>query len=211
MTGKPTPNKKYIIKNNKAGSFSLSNNSMVNKIEISPIFEKLVEEGQEDYYNYLDWLGLAKDPDYLILASSHHYYFEHEDLKTIKTVVNLKQLNDIKRIEDFLQTIQSVLPLKCYFVGSFTDNRNQNDTSISSNQSYHKITEKIALIRKRGAGTLTPLLNMLNNIIEPGANKYMTEKTVRLLFKNTGLKILDITDFKGITYFCTQKDKSSAE
>jgi hypothetical protein len=211
MTGRITPNKKNIIKNKNAGSFSHSNNSMVNKIEISPIFAKLAEEGQEDYYNYLDWLGLAKDPDFLILASSHHYYFENEDLKTIKTVVNLKQLNDIIRIEDFLNTIHSVLPLKCYFVGSFTDNRNQNGSSVPSNQLQNKITEKFARFRKRGAGSITPLLNMLNNIFEPGANKYMTEKTVRLLFQNTGLKILDLTDFKGITYFCTQKDKSSAE
>ncbi len=177
----------------------------VKKTEISPIFARLAEEGHENFYNYLDWLDLAKDPDFLILTSSHHYYFENEDLKKIKTVVNLKQLNNIKEIKDFLQTISRVLPQKCYFIGSFTDNKNLKGIFSSSNKSLHHNTGEVSK-SEISTGQWSSVLNMVYNIIDSMTIRYMTERTVRLLFEDTGLKILDITEFNGLTYFCTQKE-----
>ena len=34
----------------------------------------LLAEGGESFYNYVDWLGLVKDPDLVVLSSVHHYY-----------------------------------------------------------------------------------------------------------------------------------------
>ena len=60
-------------------------------------------------------------------------------------------------------------------------------------------------------GPWSSFLNMLYGIIDSKTNRYMTEKSVKLLIEETGLKILDMTEFNGQTYFCTQKDNLSVE
>jgi hypothetical protein len=52
---------------------------------------------------------------------------------------------------------------------------------------------------------------MLYGIIDLKTNRYLTKKTVQIMLEEKGLKILDITEFNGLTYFCTQKDKPSVE
>jgi len=204
MKGKTISDNKNISKGQVVIKPSRNESRKLKKTEISPVFARLAEEGHEDFYNYLDWLGLAKDPGILILTSIHHYYFENEDLKKIKTVVNLKQLNYIKEIKDFLQTISRVLPHKCYFIGSFTDNKNLNGIFSGSGKSQHPKTGEAA--KSEVTGQWSSVLNMVFDLIDSKTNRYMTEKSVRLLLEDTGLKILDITEFNGLTYFCAQKE-----
>jgi hypothetical protein len=201
-------NKNVINSQRVRGSYH-QKSSIVDQSDISLVYAELAEEGHEDFYNYLDWLGLLKTPDLLILTSSHHYYFEVEDLKNVKTVVNLNKLNNIKSIKDFLHAIYCVLPHKCYFIGSFTDNKKQNGF-LSSRNSLNRI-EGQGSNSEFEEGPWNSLLNMLYGVIDSKTNRYMSEKTVRLLLENTSLKILDITEFNGLTYFCTQKDKPSVE
>ncbi len=210
MKSKTTTNNKNIIKSQRVIKSSHNESSKIKKTEINAVLERLAEEGHEDFFNYLDWLGLAKDPEILILASSHHYYFENEDLRTIKTVVNLKPLNNIKSIKDFLDTISNVIPDKCYFIGSFTDNKNQIGIFSSSNKSGHT-ADGGASKTDNITGQWNSIMNMVYDIIDSKTNRYLSERSVRLLLENTGLKILDITEFNGLTYFCTQKNKLSVE
>jgi hypothetical protein len=184
-------------------------NSMIKNTEMNPVYTELVGEGHEDFYNYLDWLGFAKNPDLLILASSHHYYFEVEDLKNVSTVVNLKKLNNINKPKDFLREIYSVLPHKCHFIGSFTDNKKQNIFS-PSKKSQNRIDADESGFEME-TGRWNSFLNVLYGVIDAKTNRYMSEKSVRLLLEETGLKILDLTEFNGLTYFCAQKTKASVE
>jgi hypothetical protein len=183
--------------------------SMIKNTEINPVYAELVSEDHEDFYNYLDWLGLAKSPDLLILASAHHYYFEKDDLKNVKTVVSLKKLNNIIKPKDFLQEIYSVLPHKCHFIGSFTDSRKQNVFS-SSKKSAGPV-EVQGSNSDLTTGKWNSFLNVLYGVIDAKTNRYLTEKAVRSLLEGTGLKILDLTEFNDLTYFCTQKDDLSVE
>ena len=55
--------------------------------------------GNEDCKNfgeYLEKLGLSGDSNLLILSSMHHYYYDAEEMINVKTVINLKELNQIK-------------------------------------------------------------------------------------------------------------------
>jgi hypothetical protein len=210
MKSKPQTNNKYIIKNQRVRKVAQFEDSTGNKTDTSPVFAKLAEEGHENYYNYLDWLGLAKSPDFLILTSSHHYYFENEDLKVIKTVVNLEKLNNIKGIKDFLHSIYHVLPKKCYFIGCFIDNKNYNGLFSFTKRYHDKLTKTVGKTEKN-IGQWSSFLYTAYHLFDSKTNRYMTERTVRLLFANSGLKVLDITEFNGLTYFCVQKDKLSAE
>jgi hypothetical protein len=177
--------------------------------EIVSVQEKLALEGHEDFYNYLDWLGLAKKPDLLILTSSHHYYFEIDDLKNIKVVVNLKKLNTVRNLKDFLQEIYYVLPNKCHFIGNFTDNRKHNIFIPAKKTKNHP--EEQPSEPEMNTGLWNSFWKVMYDIIDSKTNRYMTERSVRTLLTETGFKVLDITEFNGLTYFCTQKDKSSVK
>jgi hypothetical protein len=209
MKSKSTIDKNKTIDNQRVKKSSHLKSSMIKKTDINPAYAELVGEGHEDFYNYLDWLGLAKSSDLLVLASSHHYYFEVEDLKNVKTIVSLKNLNNMNRPKDFLQELYSVLPQRCHFIGSFVDNKKQNifmpSKKSAENAGHADVNAELE------TGRWNSFLNVLYGVIDAKTNKYMSEKSVRLLLEETGLKILDITEFNGLTYFCTQKDRSSVE
>ncbi|MGC1390864.1 MAG: hypothetical protein WA816_07480 [Bacteroidales bacterium] len=195
--------------NQQVSEFSGNSAAFIKKTTTNPVYVELVEEGKEDFYNYLEWLGLAKKPDLLILTSSHHFYFEVDDLKNVKVVVNLNKLNNIKSIREFLQAIYNVLPHKCYFIGNFTDSKKQNGY-LTSRKSLHQIEMK-EYISESDEGPWSSFLNMLYGIIDSKTNRYMSDKSVKLLLDEARLKILDMTEFNGYTYFCTQKVNSSVE
>ena len=209
MKSKTTTKTNKVNDNQRDKDSSLKSGALIKKPAVSPVYKELVEEGHEDFYNYLDWLGLAKSHHLLILTSSHHYYFEVEDLKNIGTIVNLKNLNTINRPKDFLQEIYSVLPHKCHFIGSFTDNKKQNMFSPAKKTQYQIKTEESGPDLE--TGRWNSFLNVLYGVIDAKTNKYMTEKSVRSLLEETGLKILDLTEFNGLTYFCVQKTNLSVE
>ena len=207
-------NKSLIEKKKKTDNQRIKGSShlkvaMIKNVETNPVYAELIGEGHEDFYNYLDWLGLVRKHDLLILASSHHYYFEIEDLKNIKTVVTLKKLNNIESPKEFLKEIYNILPHKCHFIGSFTDNRKQNiftPVKRSTDESNGPVSDS-----EQVTGRWNSFLNVLYGIIDAKANRYMSERIVKLLLEETGLKILDITEFNGLTYFCTQKVNPSVE
>jgi hypothetical protein len=209
MKNKTIAEKRKSTDNQRVKRSSDLKSPLILSTDINPVYEELIGEGHEDFFNYLDWLGLAKSPDLLILADSHHYYFEVEDLKNIQTIVHLKNLNTINRPKDFLQEIYSVLPHKCHFIGSFTDNKKQNIFSPAIKTQYQIKDEESRPDPE--TGRWNSFLNVLYGVIDAKTNRYMSEKSVRLLLEETGLKILDLTEFNGLTYFCTQKTNASVE
>jgi hypothetical protein len=209
MKSKTTTKSTKVNDNQRDKTSSLKSGPLIKKPSLSPVYRELFEEGHEDFYNYLDWLGLAKSHHLLILTSSHHYYFEVDDLKSIKTIVNLNKLNNIKSIKDFLQGIYNVLPHKCYFIGSFTDSKKHSVFSPSKKSPGRIDGEDFN--SESDNGPWSSFLNLLYGVIDMRTNRYLTEKGVKVYLEETGLKILDMTEFNGLTYFCTQKDNPSVE
>ena len=78
------------------------------QINQSCIANMMISEGNTNFKNYIEWLGLARDPKLVVLSSIHHYYYDAEEMKNIKTVVNLKELNYIKDISSFLHSMFSL-------------------------------------------------------------------------------------------------------
>ena len=106
-------------------------NSSLNALRVSksePVvvdtpYAIFAEEGREHFFNYVEWLGLDKDPNLVVLSSRHHYYYDEEEMKSVTTVVNLKELNFIKETTNFIHSIFHIMPSKSYFVGCFIDNK----------------------------------------------------------------------------------------
>lgn len=171
--------------------------------EKSQVIEKLSEEGHKIIVNYLEWLGLAEDPNLIVLSPAHHYYYDDEDLKEVTTILNLKQLNHIKEIKEFLLTINHMLTNRSYFVGSFIDRKNHFWTPVPQIQGKVDAFENGIISR-------IPLLNMIYDFMDSRTNRNMTKKSATLLLEDAGMKILDMTEMNGLTCFCCRRIASPA-
>jgi len=157
----------------------------------NPVFENLLAEGGENFYHYINWLGFGKDPNLMILSSIHHYYYDFNDLKGIKTLINLKKLNEINHIDTFLGNVFRVLPSKANFIGCFKDNKIRGGIGAPFYQSFK-------------------LLNNLINVINSRTDKFMTRKDVIKLLEAHDFRIVDMTEISNITFFCAESRKKSA-
>ena len=166
----------------------------LNRSKISPgtrknnlVPDKLVAEVDENFLNYLDWNGLSKEDNLLILSSKLHYYYDYEELKEVKTLINLKKLNLIQHIDDFLQTLYNGLSPKANFIGCFYDRKTHNGVSVTSR------------LYKR-------FLNFLDSKIDIDIDSNDFSK----LLESHGFKIIDMTVINGLTYFRTQNHRRIA-
>jgi len=175
----------------------------IDLVENKPFYEILTNEGTENFVKYLSWLGLEKDPDLVVLSSIHHYFYSAEEMKKVKTVVNLKELNQIKHLRDFLHSIFSALPSKCNLIGCFTDNSKQNNLGLNLNSSDFKAIEN-------GIGSRNPFLNMIYNIMDSRTYKTMSRKSVRISLEDHGFKVIDMTELNSLTLFFAQKVKTTS-
>lgn len=157
----------------------------------NPVFENLLAEGGENFYHYINWLGLGKDPNLMILSSIHHYYYDFNDLRGIKTLINIKKLNEINRTDTFLSNVYRVLPPKASFIGCFKDNKIRGGIGVPFYQPSR-------------------LLNGLINLIDSKTDKFMTRKDVIKLLDSHDFALVDMTVISSITFFCAESRKKPA-
>lgn len=166
--------------------------------------DKLISEGGEAFFNYVDTIGLSDDSDLIVLSSKHHYYFDSDEMNRAKTVVNLKELNQVSELKEFLHTHLNFLPRKCNFVGCFINNNKVDRFALrkgSTSGEKRKNSESIGL----GITSRFPFINMLYSILDSKTNSYMSEESVTSMLGENGFKVLDMTDNNGITFFHSQK------
>ena len=183
-------------------------NAPADLVKINHFDEILTSEGNESFKHYIEWLGLYRDPKLVVLSSIHHYYYDAEEMKSVKTVVNLKELNQIKEIDSFLNSISQILPSKCYFIGCFVDNKKQNGFVLRNSSSDYQTKKKSEEINN-GIVSKIPFLNMLYSIMDLKTSKYLSAKNVTILLKKNGFKLMDMTELEGLTYFCAQSLRPS--
>jgi hypothetical protein len=197
-----------IINNQKINAFVNVGNSSLDLGKVNPVLKSLTNEGCENFVIYIEKLGLAKDQNLLVLSSQHHYYYDAEEMTNVKTVVNLKELNQIKEIDDLLRSIFHILPPNCNLIGCFVNNKKQSGFVLNTNpsDSYYKRNSDAI---ENGIASSSPFLNMIFNMIDSKTNKYMSERSVSMLLMEHGFKVLDMTDLDGMTYFCAQSLRSA--
>jgi len=167
-------------------------------VKNNPGIEILAAEGNDDLVNYIEWLGLDKDPNLVVLPSVHHYYYDVEEMKNVKTVVNLIQLNQIKDIRNFFHSIYLMLSPKSNFIGYFIDSKKQNGSRAGNNHTDSEAFEN-------GVLSKIPLLNKIYGMMDSKTSKTMSSNSVSLLLEEHGFKVLDTTELNGLTYFHAKK------
>lgn len=178
--------------------------SPVEMSDSNEALNNLIAEGGESFYNYVEWIGLIKDPDLVVLSSYHHYFFENADLKNTKTIINLKQLNLIKEIEPFFHTIFKIAPPKSNFISCFLDSKIQYDYAVHNMLSQYHATNNIDPF-ENGIKSRNGFLNTVYNLLDSKTDRYLTESNVSSLLRRQGFKVMDMTKLNGLTYFHSQK------
>jgi hypothetical protein len=197
-------NETGIIVNQSAISNLSFPESLIDKGMAKEAVDNLISEVGEEFYNYINRIGLTKDPNVIVLSSRHDYFYDAEEINNAKTVINLKELNQIKQINSLLQSCRHLLPKGCNFVGYFVNNKKSERYILrnSSNSYEHKKNlEAIEL----GIISRFPFINRLYSIMDSRTNTYMSERSVVLLLKLHGFKVIDMTEFNGLTFFHSQK------
>jgi hypothetical protein len=176
-------------------------------LRINNIFEIIAAEGNESFRHYIEWLGLSRDPKLVVLSSKHHYYYDAEEMINVRTVVNLKEFNQMEDINSFLHSMFLILPPKCCLIGCFVDNKKQSGFSFKKR--YLDSGSKITLEEeKNGIVSRRPILNTIFRILDARTNKYLSVKNVTQLLRNNGFNVMDMTELEGLTYFCSQSQRS---
>lgn len=180
------------------------NNDNSDKLKIG-----LVDEVHDDLFSFLNQLGMISTSGLLVIPAGQHYFYDAEDLKGVQTVINLRQLNYVREIRNFLQTIASLLPHKSKFVGCFVDNKSQNGFPDKYNNLPRQLSEKLEAY-ENGIESRIPFINRMYSFIDSRTNRYLTKRTVSHLLEECGLQLVSMTELNGLTYFCTEKIKPAA-
>lgn len=154
---------------------------------INSVLENIRFEAGTDFVQYLQFLQLEKETNLIALSSTHHYYYDFDELKGIRTLVTLKKLNQIKSLGRFLETVGRILPQEAIFIGYF-----KNDTGNRSAFSFYHTSR---------------FLHELVNYFDYTTNSSLTKIDVSRLLEEHKLRVVDITDINGMTYFCSRNNR----
>ncbi len=169
--------------------------------------DKLITEGGDDFYNFVNRIGLVKDPSLIVLSSRHSYYYDNEEMTKAKTVINLTELNNIKEIKVLMQSYLQNMSQECNFVGCFINNKKFGSFVLRKGSSFTGNT-KIADAVELGIVSRYPFINMIYSIMDLKSFTYLSERSVTLMLRNYGFKVLDMAEINGLTFFHSQKIKN---
>ncbi len=150
-----------------------------------PAIVNMIAEDGQNFFQYLKSLGLSRENNLVVLSSRHHYYYDENELKNVSTLVNLRKLNMIKYLDEFLFTLQ-ILPPNTSFLGCF------NDSGIHSGNG-------------NGIRLSIQSLRRILNVLDPGINRFLDKHKVKELLETYGFRVTDMTEMDGLTYFCARK------
>jgi hypothetical protein len=157
-----------------------------------PAIVSMIAEDGDNFFRYLKDLGLSRENNLVVLSSRHHYFYDENELKNVRTLINLRKLNLIKYLDEFLYTLVQVLPPDTKFIGCFSD---------------FEISEKseTSLLRP-----IKYLGHKISNLYS-GNEKILSRNRVTEILESFGFKIIDMTEMNGLTYFCAQNLRKPVE
>lgn len=203
-----TKNKSNLLNNQSVNAYRNLNGISEDFSGNNAVSDILAAEGCEYFLQYIEEAGLADDPDVLVLSSQHHYYYDQEEMKNIRTVINLKELNQIRDIKGFLKTIFQLLPINSNFVGCFVDNRKFNVFEVRNISSDLQNKTGNADLEENGIISRVPFLNMIYSFMDLRTNKYISSKGVYEMLEETGFVVVKMEVNNGLTFFHSRKTLS---
>lgn len=152
------------------------------KPNFSPDNFSLTAEGGKNFSRYLKRFNLFKEQDILILSPNAHFYYDENELKSVRTFIILKKLNLIKDLDTFLNTVSHLLPANVNFIGCFSDTK-----------------------AFKWNGFISDLSTRFTNILDSRTDRYLDKGEVKELLEKYSFNIVDMTEINGLTFFYSQK------
>jgi hypothetical protein len=149
---------------------------------LNPLHFILTPENGKNIFKYLKSFNLTMGLDLLILPQSEHFYYEESELKSIKTIVNLKKLNQINDLDSFFKTLKNALHPNTNFVGFFYETR--------------------SLL---GSGLLSGFSTRIKYLFDFRIGYILERKDVETLLRKHGFTLIDFTEMNGLTYFYSKR------
>ncbi|MGB8491744.1 MAG: hypothetical protein WCE64_11870 [Bacteroidales bacterium] len=151
-----------------------------------PAIMSMIAEDGENFFYYLKRLGLSRENNLVVLSSRHHYFYDENELRHVSTLVNLRKLNMVKYLDEFLFNLVQVLPHNSNLLGCFADNSPSGKGEIFFD---------------------TPIrfLKGVFKILDSRMYRYLDRKKVKEILEANGFQLVDMTEMNGITYFCSRK------
>jgi hypothetical protein len=181
--------KNTVVTGNKTnGTKARDDNRSVRVTGFSDSITTLISEGGVNFFRYLKKRGMSGETDLIVLSSKSHYFYDENDLKRVRVLVNLRKLNVIKHLDMFLNTLVRILPPDTSFVGYFSD--------------------KNALVHSGLVRRLSEMYGRLNNLLDGKTDRVMNTNDVRGLLERNGFEVMNMTTISGYTYFhshCVQR------
>lgn len=159
---------------------------------VNPVHDNLVQEGGATFLEYINWLGLAYEPDMLTLSSRHHFFYDQNDIKGVKVLVNLKKMNTIKHLDSFLHILYRVLPPEANFIGCFKETKNHRSNGA------HLLNTRV-------------LYKKFIDFLDHKTDRIMAKSNVEELLESHGFKVVDMTEMNGMIYFNTLNQRNAGE
>ena len=148
------------------------------KLNFSPDNICLTAECGKNFFCYLERFDLLKDPELLILSPNGNFYYDEEELKSVRTFIILKKLNLIKDLDPFLHDISIIFPPNVNFVGCFSESK----------------------VLKWNV-FLSELSTRFFNFLDARTDNIMDKKVVSKLLQKNSFKVVDMTEIDGLTFF----------
>jgi hypothetical protein len=148
----------------------------------------LISEGGVNFFRYLKKRGMSGETDLIVLSSKSHYFYDENDLKRVRVLVNLRKLNVIKHLDMFLNTLVRILPPETSFVGYFSDDN--------------------APVQNDLVSLFSRIYGRLINLMDGKTDRVMNTNDVRGLLERNGFEVMNMTTISGQTYFhshCVQR------
>ncbi len=159
---------------------------------LSPDIIDLIAKEDVNFFSYIKNLDLYGEPDLIVLSAKHHYYYDENDLKSVRILLNIKKLNLIKDLDSFMHSVFHILPPGASFIGCFTDSGERKKIG---SRFYHS----------------SRLYNRLFNFLDSRTDRKMNEKDVRELLHSHGFKVLDMNKIGEQTFFIARNLRMSFE
>ena len=145
----------------------------------------MTTEKNTDFFDYINDMKITDMADLLVLSAIKYFYYDKEEICNVKALVNLKKLNHIPKLDNFMDSLINNLSEGTVFCGCFINN-------------------KLTMTPKK-SGRYKMLLDTIYMMMDNKQNKHLSEKNVYTLFDAHGFKIFNMTEINGVTYFSAIK------
>ncbi len=182
MDNKSEINKNYNSNHNHFGTKNFGIKNFYGKSGYSPVNFSLTAEVGRNFFSYLKSLNLENYRNFFILPSNDHYFYNEEELRCIRIIINLRRMNLIDNLEKFLQNLDGVLPLNVNFIGCFSESKYLD---------WGEIPARLSI--------------GFNNFFFAGSDRLINKKQVSELLEKFGFQIVNMQEISGLTYFHSLK------